>query len=196
MTSPQPRPASPTHPFEPAELASWPTRLAAWAIDGIAFGVVFVAGALMVAVQGDGEASFRSGEDGFALGIWYFAAAVAWDIAWIAGPPRGKPGQRAMGLRVVRANGSRVGLRHAAVRGVVRALSVPLSFIPGTGLLILASAATIAATPRRQAVHDLAAGTVCVSSAAVDRVTGPQATTSSVRSTDLLDPDRHSGPFL
>jgi uncharacterized RDD family membrane protein YckC len=65
-------------------------------------------------------------------------------------------GKRALGLTVTNVRGERVGFARAALRFVAKLLSV---FTLGFGFVL------IAVTPRRQALHDLIAGTVVVDGA-------------------------------
>ena len=65
-------------------------------------------------------------------------------------------GKRAFGLTVTNVRGERIGFARAAIRFVAKLLSL---FTLGIGYLL------IAVTPRRQALHDLIAGTVVVDGA-------------------------------
>jgi len=77
-----------------------------------------------------------------------------WDVAWEVLAAGRTPGKRALGLRVVRADGAPVGPAESLVRNALRALEVPFGYAPG----VLA----IALTPRRQRLGDLVAGTLVV----------------------------------
>ena len=66
------------------------------------------------------------------------------------------PGKRLVGLRVVRADGGRVGMREAAVRTVLRV-------VDGIGLYLVGLVVMLVTGKRRQRLGDLAAGTVVTS---------------------------------
>jgi uncharacterized RDD family membrane protein YckC len=75
---------------------------------------------------------------------------VAWEVLW-----RGQtPGKRALGIRVVRADGAPVGLPESLVRNLSRAAELPLGYAPA----ILA----VALSRRRQRLGDVLAGTIVV----------------------------------
>ena len=68
------------------------------------------------------------------------------------------------------------------------------------GLYPLGCAITIARTARRQAIHDLAAGSVCVTAVALERVGAVQhvgsVATAPTSGREVDGPDGHRGPFL
>ncbi len=73
---------------------------------------------------------------------------VAFELLW-----RGQtPGKRALGLRVVGADGSPVGPAESVLRNALRAVEVPLGYAPAVIMVAL--------TPRRQRLGDLVAGTL------------------------------------
>jgi uncharacterized RDD family membrane protein YckC len=100
---------------------------------------------------------------GFAVGVAFGdlgpglpALALAWSLYYyFAFESSGgqTPGKRLMGLRVVRADGSRVGMREVAVRTVLRV-------VDGIGLYLVGLVVMLVTGKRRQRLGDLAAGTV------------------------------------
>ena len=86
------------------------------------------------------------------LGV--LAAGWGWEVAWVVlwrGQTRVK---RALGLRVVSADGSPVGPAESLVRNALRAVELPLGYAPGVLMVAL--------SPRRQRLGDLVAGTLVV----------------------------------
>lgn len=82
------------------------------------------------------------------------AAGWGWDVAWEVLWRGQTPGKRALGLRVVGADGLPVGPAASVVRNALRAIEVPLGYAPGVLLVAL--------SPRRQRLGDLVAGTLVV----------------------------------
>lgn len=84
---------------------------------------------------------------------------IAWTVLALyfavfpATPLQGTPGKRLLGLRVADTKGARIGLVRAIVRFLASVPSIALGFI---GVLAMDW------TPRRQALHDLVAGTIVV----------------------------------
>jgi uncharacterized RDD family membrane protein YckC len=192
-----------TDAFTADEYASWGRRFTAWILDSIIFVIAFSIALVAFAAVNGGEVHAEGA--GFFLPMAAFS--FLWDVGWIAGPSGAKPGHRLLGLRIRALDGSRVGVKLAAVRWLVR--STNYVFV---GLEALGSAVTIAATPRHQALHDLVASCVAVRREAVERIGGPlgqvpgsiQAQTTSVASTSTPhgpfqaddEPSRPQGPFL
>jgi len=83
-----------------------------------------------------------------------FLSSWGWDVAWETLGRGQTPGKRALGLRVVRADGAPVGLVESLARNLLRAVEVPLGYAPA----VLA----VALGPRRQRLGDLVAGTLVV----------------------------------
>jgi uncharacterized RDD family membrane protein YckC len=71
-------------------------------------------------------------------------------------------GKRALGLRVIMADGSRVSYKRSLVRAVVKTVS--LQFLPGwlTAAIIVANIAMVLVRPDRRSIHDMIAGTAVV----------------------------------
>lgn len=85
---------------------------------------------------------------------WIFYIIVALYLGLLpATPLQGTPGKRMVGLRICDRTGKRIGVLRALLRLVA---FVPSIGIAGAGFILTAF------TPRRQALHDLAAGTFVV----------------------------------
>lgn len=124
-------------------------------IDLIVIGVLFsVLSALFGDFGGDGDSDFQislSGEP------FLFGIAVTFAYYWLLEGKTGATlGKRALGLVVVKADGSECDLSTAAIRTVLRVVDVlPLLYL--LGLIV------VAVTSKNQRVGDLAAGTLVVS---------------------------------
>jgi uncharacterized RDD family membrane protein YckC len=90
----------------------------------------------------------------------FFMSGWAYDVAWETVWRGQTPGKRALGLRVVRGDGSPVGFAESVVRNLARALEVPFLYAPG----VLA----VALTARHQRLGDLLGGTLVVRDRAYD----------------------------
>lgn len=129
------------------ELAGPGTRLLAAAVDGLLFGATFAGSVLLLALTGfgPGAAVLVSGFVVLLVGYWFGTGLLL----------EGRtPGKRAIGLRVADVEG----FAPRASQLLLRALFVPLEaalVLPVPLVWIL-----IAATPRRQRLGDLVAGTV------------------------------------
>ncbi|MCW2973514.1 MAG: hypothetical protein JWN72_1787, partial [Thermoleophilia bacterium] len=167
---PPPVDASRRTPFADTDYASWGARLGGALIDaliegGIAFAVAFAGGAVWGASDPEGSQLHINAQDDvyFAvIGVWVlFALAffVVWEVLWTRGKGMGKPGMRIAGFRVATRTGERVGFG----RAVGRAFSKCPYLLGWLGLgPLIASAITIGASKRHQALHDLMSGTVCI----------------------------------
>jgi uncharacterized RDD family membrane protein YckC len=129
-------------------------RLGALVIDGILLGIVFV----IVGVAGGGgktghgQASVHLG--GSATLIWALLSLLYFTVS--EGTSGQTLGKRALGIKVVRADGSPAGFGPALIRNVLRIVdSLPIFYIVGL-ISILATG------QRRQRVGDLAANTAVV----------------------------------
>jgi uncharacterized RDD family membrane protein YckC len=120
-------------------------------LAGVVDLVIVAAGALVVLVAGDSLTGNRQGAlSAVILGwaLYYFFALESGDGQTV--------GKKLMKLRVVRANGSPVGMREVAVRTVLRVVDNYL-----VGLIVM-----LATGDRRQRIGDLAAGTIVVDASA------------------------------
>lgn len=189
---------APPTSFAGDELAGLGRRVTAFLLD-TAWYLLSLAAFLLLAALALGDGSI--GLEGSRFLLVTFGWSLVWEISWIAAPTRGKPGQRMAGFRVVRPDGSRVSLARAALRWAVRMLAWPT-----TGLTLVVSAVLVHTTGRRQALHDLAAQTMCVRRAALQRMGEPQfagsiglpatRTATADASRRPGDPPRHTGPFV
>lgn len=91
--------------------------------------------------------------------LGFAALGALYHLAFEAAPGQATPGQRALGLRVVDANGGRIGHGRALLRHAAGTLSW-LTLNIGHALVLL--------RPDRRALHDLIAGTRVVQSCAAD----------------------------
>ena len=144
------------------QLAGLGARAFAYLLDVLALFLLWVVGLVVYSVSGD---LLRELQALTWAGQLVAVAAVlltgwGWDVAWEVFGGGRTPGKRALGLRVVRADGSPVGLAESLVRNLLRALEVPLGYAPG----VLA----VALGPRRQRLGDLVAGTLVVRERRVD----------------------------
>lgn len=137
----------------PTAYAGFWARFAAAMLDGLAVALIgglagFVLGFAGGLVGfGEGWVSFLGGITGLAIGWIYFALTES-------GPRRATPGKRALRLQVVTADGEeRISFLRATGRWAGRYLSLLPLFL---GYLMQPF------TARRQALHDLVAGTVVV----------------------------------
>jgi uncharacterized RDD family membrane protein YckC len=133
------------------ELAGLASRLLAWLLDCIV--IVMISGGMLAAVAILGTLS--EGLAGFLAFILLFC--VSWGyftiLEWRASGRT--PGKRALGLRVVQVNGTRVEFAHAALRNLLRLVDhLPLLYALGGGIALMA--------PSRRRLGDLIAGTMVV----------------------------------
>jgi hypothetical protein len=117
--------------------------------------------------------SYPAGSEPGALLIGLFAAIiigmyVGWEVWWLRNPKRmARPGQSIAGFRVVRAQDL---TPLTTGRAFGRMGGKLLYNIPNLGWLVsVASAFTIGLSDRKQAVHDMIGGTVCMQKSALAR---------------------------
>ncbi len=183
----------PTDAFTADDYAPFGRRVVAFLIDVPMLAVVTFVVFIAMAIANGGELDLEE----FGMLFTWLATGVAWEVLWIAGPARGKPGQLLAGFRVVGLDGTRVPVARAVIRWAVRVTTFVL-FPFG----LIAQVVTIAASQRNQAVHDVFAGTVCVERAALEQVRSVQhIPTAAERATPVAaardsDATRHQGPFL
>lgn len=84
-----------------------------------------------------------------------FLVGIGYPIVFEGSTGGRTPGKAAIGIRVLNADGTRVGFLPAAIRGIVR----PIDMLPG---MFLAGIIAILATSRAQRLGDLAASTIVV----------------------------------
>ncbi|MDR2187899.1 MAG: RDD family protein [Azonexus sp.] len=121
-------------------------RFAASMVDGLFLYILFVLFVVLVLKGPAPESADAAGLWGVAISGLYFVLLES--SAWQA-----TLGKRAMGIKVVNAAGERIGLGRALARWVSHILS---SLTLGIGYMLAGW------TPRKQALHDMAAGTFVV----------------------------------
>jgi uncharacterized RDD family membrane protein YckC len=138
-----------------AAYAGFWRRFAAYAIDYVIvlLGTAVLGAAATIAGLGDDSARLS-----LAALVGYFLYCVLLESS----PWQATVGKRALGLRVTNAQGERIGFARAATRFVAKLLSV-LTLCLGFLLIFV--------TQRRQALHDLIAGTLVAHDAASPRRT-------------------------
>jgi uncharacterized RDD family membrane protein YckC len=131
-------------------------RALAYLLDLLLVFLAWVTGLLLYSISGDllrqMQALSFAGQLLAVAGV--LAAGWGWDVAWEVFWRGQTPGKRALGLRVVRADGAPVGPVESIVRNALRAVELPLGYAPGVLMVALG--------PRRQRLGDLVAGTLVV----------------------------------
>jgi uncharacterized RDD family membrane protein YckC len=138
------------------EMAGIGARAFAYLLDVLLVFLLWVVALVVYSVSGDLLREVQALS--FAGQLLAVAAVLlsgwGWDVAWEVLADGRTPGKRALGLRVVRADGAPVGPAESLVRNLLRALEVPFGYAPGV--------IAIALSPRRQRLGDLVAGTLVV----------------------------------
>lgn len=157
-------------------LAGLGSRVGAAAIDGVILAIATIV--VLIAVVMIGSASVS--EDMFSLVIGFGALLVfvilfGYYLLFETLNSGRTPGKSALGIRVIRADGTPLGFGAVAIRTLLRMVdSLPAFY--ATGIV------SILATPRNQRVGDLAAGTVVIR----DRAPGTPLATSGLIGTEDL----------
>lgn len=169
-------------PLRRDELAGWWQRLGASLLDGIFVMLLLAVAAGLLTLLAwlvDREAVERTfdwfadelSDDAYgASNAWWWLAVAGpllvlgyllWEVLWIRSAKHmARPGQWIAGFRVVRAEGIE---RLSTARAVGRMAAKWLYNVPRAGTLVtIASAFTIGLTKRRQGIHDMISGTVCI----------------------------------
>lgn len=127
-------------------------RLVAFVIDQFLLGA---ASWLVGVLLGGGLAVSTSVDEPDALGDMFMVIGICLSWGWFAlfesSPWQATPGKRVMGLAVTDLEGRRIGFGRASGRYFAKFLS---------GILLLAGYLMAAFTKRRQALHDMLAGTL------------------------------------
>jgi len=125
-------------------------------LDLLLLFLAWVTALLLFSVGGDlvGRVQALSAAGQVLAVVAVLAAGWGWDVAWELAWAGQTPGKRALGLRVVRADGAPVGPVESVLRNALRALELPLAYAPAVLMVALG--------PRRQRLGDLAAGTLVV----------------------------------
>jgi len=159
LPSPKPAPSQlpPAPPAEPARYAGFWRRVAASILDGLVLaGLGFVLG-VVAAFVAAGDISTEDGSMKFAA-VYYLGS---WIIGWLyfatmhSGERQASYGKRALGIKVTDDSGERISFGRASGRYFAYLLLTPLTL--GIGLVMAGF------TRRKQALHDLIAGTLVVS---------------------------------
>lgn len=181
-----------------ADLASFGARVVAFLIDVVIVAAVAFAVLVGLAIVADGMDNPALDLEDDAIFVLWLATGLVWEVLWIAGPTRGKPGQLMSGFRVVRPDGGRVSPGRAIVRWTTRVLSLVV-FPFG----LIAQFLTLAASQRNQALHDVFADTVCVRRSAILEArsvqhvpTAAEHAAPTMSPIDTNDHARTQGPFL
>jgi uncharacterized RDD family membrane protein YckC len=128
-------------------LAGLGSRFSAGLIDFTLKGLLVVAVVILAELTAGGVAAV------ILLAAGVFFAMVVYDVLFEVRAGGRTPGKRALGMRVVLADGGAVGLRASAVRNLLRLVEgLPLSYLPAILSILL--------TRNNQRLGDLAAGTV------------------------------------
>ncbi|MFO0584444.1 MAG: RDD family protein [Anaeromyxobacter sp.] len=138
------------------EVAGLGDRAFAWLVDLLCIFLGWILALLLYSISGDllREWQGLSGVGQVLAVAAVFFSGWGWDVAWEVFGGGRTPGKRALGLRVVRADGAPVGLAESLARNVLRALELPLGYAPGVLMVALGQ--------RRQRLGDLVAGTLVV----------------------------------
>lgn len=138
------------------DLAGLGARAFAWLIDALLIFLSWMVGFFAYSYQGD---LLRRWQGLSAAGQFLLVAAVlltgwGWDVAWELLAGGRTPGKRAMGIRVVRTDGTAVGPAESLARNLLRVVELPFGYAPA----IFA----VAFGRRRQRLGDILAGTLVV----------------------------------
>jgi uncharacterized RDD family membrane protein YckC len=128
-------------------LAGVGSRFSSASLDYLIKFIAFGAFALLVGLLFGGTVAT------VAISVGFFLAVVVYDIVFEVRAAGATPGKRALGVRVLLADGAPVGVRASSVRNLLR-------LIEGPALLYVPAVISILVTRRNQRLGDLAAGTV------------------------------------
>jgi uncharacterized RDD family membrane protein YckC len=145
-----------TYPTDSLPLATISRRFVGWLIDYLLFGIPFVVVALAVRTEADALA-------GPPLWATFGFAAASTFYETICVATRGRTlGAWIIGVRIVRIDDGCVpGWSKAGIRAL---LPMALQAVPVVGVALMAAVyVTALLNPRRQGLHDRAAGTIVVS---------------------------------
>jgi uncharacterized RDD family membrane protein YckC len=183
-----------TDAFAEPDFAPFGARVLAYLIDTVIFVIVLFAVFVGLALaSADDELHL----EGVGMLTTWVVTSVIWEVLWICGPSRSKPGQRILGFRVLALDGSPVAPGRAAIRCVVRIITI-VAFPFG----LIAQVVTLGASARNQGVHDVFAATVCVRRSAIEQAHSVQhMPTEAQRARPTAPPAeteaaRHQGPFM
>ena len=137
-------------------LAGLGGRSLAWLVDALVLVLAWVTLLVAWSFGGDLLRRFQALSSLARAGVALLVLASGWlfDVAFETAWQGRTPGKRLLGLRVVRGDGTPVGLVESLVRNAARAVEVPLLYAPGV--------LSIALSARHQRLGDLLAGTLVV----------------------------------
>jgi len=138
------------------EIAGLGARAFAYLVDLVVLFLLWVLGLVVYSVSGDllrdVQALTWAGQLGAVAAV--LLSGWGWDVLWEVAAGGQTPGKRALGIRVVCADGAPVGIAESLARNLLRAVEVPFGYAPGV--------LSVALSPRRQRLGDLVAGTLVV----------------------------------
>jgi uncharacterized RDD family membrane protein YckC len=131
-------------------LADFGQRAAAYIVDGFVLGLILAITNLVIdgVARGVADVVLAQMVIGYTLCWLYFLFSDALTGATL--------GKKVLGIRAVRGDGSALPLGSAVVRSIMKA-PLPVGF-----LLFLVNVITVLVTKRKQAIHDMAAGTIVI----------------------------------
>ncbi len=141
---------TPEHVALPVSLAGPGSRGLAWLVDLLLRLVIVALASVVLALAGFDL------EGGYGLGTLYillFLLDWTWYVFWEVVDDGRSPGKRVFGLRVIRNDGTPIGVRESLLRNLLRAADV----LPG---FYLVGAAVCGLDPRFRRLGDLVAGTI------------------------------------
>jgi len=150
---PQPPAISPAKPARRLDYAGFGSRVGAFFIDGFVL-LIPLLGISFGFMPPVAELQDKDKLATAILGIQFFGTLfnIAYGAVMESSNSGGTFGKRAVGIRVADLQGRQIGMGRALVRNIVK----PFSSFLAIGLILAL------VTPRKQALHDLAAGTVVV----------------------------------
>lgn len=169
--------------FAREEIAGWGARFGAFIINQIliaVFGIALFVVGYIVAYTLDPDLPDAASNDTLTdeqsiifgaliiVGTLVFLVGLLlWEILWLRSSAMAKPGQLLAGFRVVNIEGQRISSGQAWGRvGGKLIESVGNQFCSA---MLIADAFTIGMTERRQSVHDMVCGTLCIKKDALER---------------------------
>ena len=171
-TAPAPTSVAPVavvETFGGKPLANFGPRLGAYLIDGLIVGIPVT----LITLVGTFALGSRSGAGvGTAFGLNFvfallgFAIAFGYEAYFLSSEKQATFGKQILGLKVTDLNGGKLVFQTIAIRTLIKCVSFAGRLLPCIGsvlyLVPIASLVTVLTNVRRQAIHDMAAGTVVV----------------------------------
>ncbi len=147
----------PTYPTDSLPLAGIAQRLVGWAIDYLMFGIPFTLVVVVLNTSSDGD---TIAEPPLWATFGFAAASAIYETVFVA--TRGRTlGAWMMAVRIVRIDdGAIPGWSKAGIRAL---LPMAAQAVPVIGIFVMGAIyVTVFFNPRRQGLHDRAAGTIVV----------------------------------